>query len=57
MVPPTAEELVTVFVVLDEAEHQLTDVEDPTSHPTAVVPMQRLLTLGQAEEGNIARFI
>ena len=30
-------ELVTVFVVLDEAEYQVPDVEGPTLHPMAVV--------------------
>ena len=39
-------ELVTVFVALDEAEHQVPDVEGPTPHSTAVVPMPCLLILG-----------
>ena len=46
-----------VLVALDEAEHQVSDVEGLTSHSMAMVPAQRLLVLGQAEEGNIARFI
>ena len=50
-------ELVVVLVVLDEAERQVLDVEGPTSHLTAVVPVQRLLVLGRAEEGDVARFI
>ena len=46
-----------VLVVLDEVEHQVPDVEGPTPHSMAVVPAQRLLVLGRAEEGNVARFI
>ena len=46
-----------VLVALDEVEHQVPDVEGPTPHSTAVVPSQRLLVLGRAEEGNIACFI
>ena len=54
---PWRRELVAVLVALDEAEHQVPDVEGPTPHPTVMVPAQRLLVLGRAEEGNIARFI
>ena len=46
-----------VHVALDEAEHQVPDIEGPTPHSTAMVPVQRLLALGQAEEGNITCFI
>ena len=46
-----------VLVALDEAEHQVLDVEGLTLHSMAVVPVQRLLVLGRAEEGNITRFI
>ena len=46
-----------VLVAPNEAEHQVPDVEGPILHPTAMVPVQRLLVLGRAEEGNIVRFI
>ena len=46
-----------VLVALDEAEHQVLDVEGLTPHSMAVVPLQRLLVLGETEEGNVARFI
>ena len=46
-----------VLVALDEAEHQVPDVEGPTPHPTAMVLAQCLLVLGRAEEGNVTRFI
>ena len=46
-----------VLVALDEAEHQVPDIEGLTPHSMTVVPAQRLLVLGQAEEGNVARFI
>ena len=51
------ESFVAVLVALDEAEHQVPDMEGLTPHSTTVVPVQRMLVLGQAEEGNIARFI
>ena len=47
----------TVFVVLDKAKYQVSDVEGPTPHPTAVVPAQHLLVLGRVKEGNITCFI
>ena len=47
-------ELVVVLVALDEAKHQVLDVEGPTPYSTAMVPVQRLLELGRAEEGKIA---
>ena len=50
-------ELVAVLVALDEAEHQVPDVEGPTPHSMTVVPVQRLLVLGRVEEGNVACFI
>ena len=46
-----------VLVALDEAEHQVPDVEGLTPHSTAVVPVQVLLVLGRAEEGNVALLI
>ena len=45
------------FVALNEAEHQVPDVDCPTLHPTAVVPAQCLLVLGRVEEGNITRLV
>ena len=54
---PRWRELVAVLVALDEAEHQVPDVEGPTPHSMAVVPAQCLLVLGRVEEGNVARFI
>ena len=46
-----------VLVALDEAEHQVPDIEGPTLHPTVMVPAQCLLVLDRVEEGNIVRFI
>ena len=46
-----------VLVALDEAEYQVPDIEGSTPHLMVVVPAQRLLVLGRAEEGNIAHFI
>ena len=46
-----------VLVALDEAEYQVPDVESLTPHSKAMVPAQRLLVLGLAEEGNVACFI
>ena len=46
-----------VLVDLDEVEHQVPDVEGLTPHSMAAVPVQRLLVLGRAEEGNIPCFI
>ena len=46
-----------VLVALDETEHQVPDVEGPTLHSMTVVPVQRLLVLGPAEEDNVVRFI
>ena len=46
-----------VLVPLDEAKHQVPDVEGLSPHSTAVVLVQRLLVLGRAEEGNVALFI
>ena len=42
---------------LDEVEDQVSDVEGSTPHSLAMVPSQCLLVLGQAEEGNVVRFI
>ena len=46
-----------VLVALHEVENKVTDVEGSVSHPSAVVPSQRLLVLARAEEGNVASFI
>ena len=46
-----------VVLALDKAEQQVPDVDGLTSHSTAMVLVQRLLVLGRAEEGDIARFI
>ena len=46
-----------VLVALDEAEHQVPNIEGPTPHSMAVVLTQHFLVLGQAEAGNIMRFI
>ena len=54
---PWWRELVVVLVALDKEEHQVPNVEGLTPHSTAVVPAQRLLVLGRAEEGNMMRFI
>ena len=54
---PWWRELVAVLVALEEAEHQVPDIEGPTLHPTAMVSAQHLLVLGRVEEGDIARFI
>ena len=46
-----------VLLALDEAEHQVPDVEGLAPHSSAVVPSQRLLVLGRAEEGDVTRFV
>ena len=46
-----------VLVALYEAKDQVSDIEGPTSHSTAVVLAQRLLVSSQAGEGDVARFI
>ena len=46
-----------VLAALDKAEDQVFDVEGLAPHSTGVVPAQCLLVLGQAEEGDVARFI
>ena len=46
-----------VLAALDKAEDQVSDVEGLTPHSTTVVPAQRLLVFGQAEEGDIMSFI
>jgi hypothetical protein len=48
---------VAVLVALDEVEHQVSDIEGPTSHSMVMVLAQCLLVLGRAEEGNVTRFI
>ena len=54
---PWQRELVAVLVALDKAEYQVPDVEGLTPHSTVLVPAQRFLVLGRAEEGNVTRFI
>ena len=46
-----------VLVALHEAKNQVPDVDGSVLHPSAVVPSQRLLVLGRAEEGDIASFV
>ena len=46
-----------VLVALYETKDQVPDIEGSAPHPSAVVPSQRLLVLGRAEEGDIMRFI
>ena len=46
-----------VLVALYEAEDQVSEVEGSAPHSSAVVPSQRLLVLGRAEEGDIMCFI
>ena len=43
---PRRRELVVVLVALDEAKHQVPEVEGPTPHSMAMVPAQHLLVLG-----------
>ena len=45
------------LVALDKAEDEVLDVEGSTPHPSAMVSSQRLLVLGQTEEGDVALFI
>ena len=46
-----------VLGALYEVENQVPDVEGSVPHPSAMVPMQRLLVLGQTEEGDVAGFV
>ena len=46
-----------VLVALHEAENQVLYVEGSVPHPSVVVPSQRLLVLGRAEEGDVASFV
>ena len=46
-----------ILVALQKAEDQVPDVEGSAPHSSAVVPSQRLLVLGRAEEGDVACFI
>ena len=57
MALPRAGELVTVLVALYEAENQVSNPEGSVPHLSAMVPTQRLLVLGQTEEGNVASFV
>jgi hypothetical protein len=54
---PWRRQLVAVLVALDDAEHQVSNVEGVTPNPTAMVPAQGLLVLGGVEESDIAGFI
>ena len=47
----------TVLIALHVAENQVLDVEGSVPHPSAVVPSQRLLVLGQTEEGDVVGFV
>ena len=47
----------TVLIALHEAKNQVPDVEGLVPHPSVVVPSQRLLVLGRAEEGDVASFV
>ena len=55
--PSGGEEFVAILVALDEAEHQVFDVEISTPHSMAMVQAQCLLVLGRAEDGDITCFI
>ena len=46
-----------VLVALYEVEDQVHDVEGSAQHSSAVVPSQRLLVLGRAEEGDVVGFV
>ena len=46
-----------VLVALHEAENQVPNVEGSVPYSSAMVPPQRLLVLGQMEEGDVASFI
>ena len=46
-----------VLVALHEAEDKVPDVEGSVPHPSAMVPTQRLLVLGQTEEGDVTGFV
>ena len=46
-----------ILVALYKVEDQVPDVEGLTPHSLAVVPSQRLLVLGRAEEGDITCFV
>ena len=46
-----------VLVALYEAENQVPNIEGSVSHPSTVVPMQRLLVFGRTEEGDVAGFV
>ena len=46
-----------VLVALHEAEDKVPDVKGSVPHPSAVVPSQHLLVLGQTEEGDVTGFV
>ena len=54
---PRRGEFVAVLVALHKTKDEVSNVEDSTLHPSAVVLSQRLLVLSRTEEGNVAGFI
>ena len=46
-----------VLVALHEAEDKVPDIESSVPHPSAMVLSQRLLVLGQTEEGDVTGFV
>ena len=46
-----------VLVALYEAEDKVPNIEGSVTHPSAVVPLERLLVLGRTEEGDVAGFV
>ena len=46
-----------VLVALYKVENKVPNVEGSVPHPSAVVPTQRLLVLGQMEEGDVTGFV
>ena len=47
----------TVLVALYEVEDKVPDVEGLVPHPSAMVPSQHLLVLGQTKEGDVVGFV
>ena len=46
-----------VLVAVYEAENKVPDVKGPVPYPSAMVPSQHLLVLGQTEEGDVTGFV
>ena len=46
-----------IFVAMYEVKDKVPNVEGSVPHPSTVVPSQRLLVLGRAEEGDVTRFV